>query len=229
MLGNIVERSNGNPAPPSVPSSRTASTSGFPTIVHRSQKPKRPSAFAAASARQARDTGYGKAVDYSDIPHVGDKSSLQPSSSQAGPSKPRIIDGEENEYSRIQRDVGDENLQRIAGMTMEEREEEIGELEERFGSSVMEALRKRAEKRARGGNDNQELNQEGSNTNEGECRANNPCPARVLLLILQATMSHPNRHRSYPTGHRHRRRQGLVGNPSVLIQQLSLPRRPKPI
>ncbi|KAI9636872.1 putative cytoplasm protein [Dioszegia hungarica] len=147
MLGNIVERSSEAPRPPTAPRAPTESTSGFPTIVHRSQKPKRPSAFAAASARQARDTGVGRAVESTDIPKITASAVVSDGPAQAGPSKPRS-GGKEAEYARMQQEIGDENRRKVEEMTFEEREEEVKDLEERFGSSVLLALRKRAEKRA---------------------------------------------------------------------------------
>lgn len=152
MLGNIVERPSQASQPPTAPRAPTTSTSGFPTILHRSQKPKRPSAFAAASARSAKNTFVGKAVEAEDIPKLAPSSPKDTSSIEAGPSKPRIpANGGENEFARVKREIGDENSRRVAQMTDEERREEVAELQERFGAGVLDALRKRAEKRAAGG------------------------------------------------------------------------------
>jgi hypothetical protein len=43
--------------------------------------------------------------------------------------------------------VDDENTQRVASMTAEEREEEVGELKARFGSGLEDLMRRRREKR----------------------------------------------------------------------------------
>jgi len=43
--------------------------------------------------------------------------------------------------------VDDENTQRVAGMTKEEREEEVGELKARFGSGLEDLMRRTREKR----------------------------------------------------------------------------------
>jgi hypothetical protein len=43
--------------------------------------------------------------------------------------------------------VDDENMQRVASMTTEEREEEVGELKARFGSGLEDLMRRRREKR----------------------------------------------------------------------------------
>lgn len=150
MLGNIIERENTAPTPPSAPRASTASTSGFPTITHRSLRPKRSSAFAAASARQAKDTGVGRAVNPVDIPTIASSRASAGNASldqsdEAGPSTQRGRN--EDEYTRIQREIGNQNQQRVEGMTEEERAEEIRDLEERFGSSVLVALRKRAMQR----------------------------------------------------------------------------------
>jgi hypothetical protein len=47
----------------------------------------------------------------------------------------------------VRRMVDDENSQRVASMTAEEREEEVGELKARFGSGLEGLMRRRREKR----------------------------------------------------------------------------------
>jgi hypothetical protein len=47
----------------------------------------------------------------------------------------------------VRRMVDDENTQRVASMTAEEREEEVGELKARFGSGLEDLMRRRREKR----------------------------------------------------------------------------------
>jgi hypothetical protein len=47
----------------------------------------------------------------------------------------------------VRRMVDDENTQRVASMTAEEREEEVGELKARFGSGLEGLMRRRREKR----------------------------------------------------------------------------------
>jgi hypothetical protein len=147
MLGNIVERSSESKNLPPIPHAPTTSTSGFPTVLHRSQRPKRPSAFAAASAsaRQPRYTGVGKAVEARDIPSV---ITSEPVISEAGPSSGSLP--AEDESTRVRNETGDENERKVKQMTAEERAEEVAELQGRFGSRVLEALKKRAEKRANG-------------------------------------------------------------------------------
>ena len=52
--------------------------------------------------------------------------------------------GETSEVEQIRHDVDRENTARVAAMFEEEREEELRELRERFGDSVMDALKRRA-------------------------------------------------------------------------------------
>lgn len=78
-------------------------------------------------------------------------------SSEAGPSRvshPLTRSGPPpataNEVDQVREQVDDENWQKVRGMDQEERQEEIDELQGRFGSKVMDALRARAEKRGKG-------------------------------------------------------------------------------
>ena len=51
------------------------------------------------------------------------------------------------ESERVRESVDDENTRRVAGMSVEEREEEVEELKARFGSGLENLMRKRREKR----------------------------------------------------------------------------------
>lgn len=131
ILRDIVERPTPTPpaSGPSVPISSSQSHNGFPTAVHRS---KAPSAFALARQKgldTSRRLGQGRATDHVPQIQIG-----EPSGSASTPEN-------------IRQSVQQENEQRIAGMTDDERQEEIGELEGRFGSVMLAALKKRAEDR----------------------------------------------------------------------------------
>lgn len=158
MLRGIVERETAAPkapTPPSAPSDPSSSSSGFPAIVHRSQRTtKRPSAFANRNAQSGLHIGRG--VD--SVPSV----QAGPSSISAGSAGPSNAKSNANagsstgagqdlsqlsEAERIRREVAAENTARVADMTSEEREQEAAELTERFGPGLMEAMRKRREKR----------------------------------------------------------------------------------
>ncbi|WVR08867.1 hypothetical protein IAU60_005926 [Kwoniella sp. DSM 27419] len=74
---------------------------------------------------------------------------------ESGPSQPRTtglqsVDQALSDPQRIIQDVSEENRKRVEAMSGMEREEEVEELQERFGARIMEALRKRAEKRVAG-------------------------------------------------------------------------------
>ncbi|WVF65339.1 hypothetical protein IAT40_000065 [Kwoniella sp. CBS 6097] len=165
MLKDIIERpsskSGSAPLPPSAPSppSRSATSvrgTGFPIAVHRSQRG--PSAFARARQQQAaRENGQdhgrgqsqsvvaeGKAVDV--IPSLS-LSSPSASSSSSSIVPPRQDDDAKpkplSEVDEVRRAVDAENIRRVQGMTPSEREDEISELEERFGSNILSFMRKR--------------------------------------------------------------------------------------
>lgn len=67
---------------------------------------------------------------------------------QEGPPSPTRSTGLASTSTPIN---SDENLMRVKAMSEEERRSEIHELEERFGSTVIDALRQRAVKKAQGG------------------------------------------------------------------------------
>ena len=160
MLRGIVERETAAPkapTPPSAPSDPSSSSSGFPAIVHRFQRTtKRPSAFANRNAQSGLHIGRG--VDSVPSVQAGPSSisagSVGPSNAKA---KAKASAGSStgvgqdlsqmSEAERIRREVDAENTARVADMTSEEREQEAAELTERFGPGLMEAMRKRRDKR----------------------------------------------------------------------------------
>ncbi|WWC98186.1 hypothetical protein V866_005077 [Kwoniella sp. B9012] len=139
MLKDIVERPS---KPPSAPSAPTPGGAGFPVAVHRSQ---RPSAFAKArqqqAARQSGQTskvvGEGKAVDV--VPSIG----ISTTPHNEGVSS----QGNLSEMEQVRRSVEVENTRRVEGMSSVEREDEVEELKERFGSGIVDLMRKRKEAR----------------------------------------------------------------------------------
>ncbi|WWC72877.1 uncharacterized protein I206_106841 [Kwoniella pini CBS 10737] len=138
MLKDIVERPSKPPVAPSAPVP-SSSSSGFPLAVHRSQ---RPSAFAKARHSQAaraageQAAGQGKAVDVPPTLHT----------SQPHRAHSNSID-KLSEVEEVRRSVQDENARRVEGMTQIERDGEVEELKERFGSGIVELMRKRKEAR----------------------------------------------------------------------------------
>ncbi|WWC63804.1 uncharacterized protein I303_106409 [Kwoniella dejecticola CBS 10117] len=141
MLKDIVERSTKTPVAPSAPIPGSSS-SGFPAAVHRSH---RPSAFAKARQSQAaraageKVAGEGKAVDAP--PTIG--TSRHTDSNISGSNRL-------SEVEQIRKSVQDENLRRVEGMSQLEREEEVEELKERFGSEILELMRRRQQARSQG-------------------------------------------------------------------------------
>ena len=133
MLKDIIEKPLVSSATPSPPKPPAPNSTGFPVPVHRSQ---RSSAFVKARKAQRdlsegkQQAGYGKAVI--DVPIV---------QTFAGSLE------RETEWNPSREQIGKENMGRIESMSTVEREREIGELKDRFGSKVIEALRKRAEAR----------------------------------------------------------------------------------
>ena len=128
LVGKIVEKpssSSANPPPP--PRAPTSSSAhAFPPVLHRSQR---------ATSR------FG-----SNAQKVGESSKSQ---STAPIPKPVNQEEFENlpEGEKVRRMVDDENTQRVASMTAEEREAEVGELKARFGSGLEDLMRRRREKR----------------------------------------------------------------------------------
>ncbi|OCF56104.1 hypothetical protein L486_06045 [Kwoniella mangroviensis CBS 10435] len=139
MLKDIVERPS---KPPSAPSAPTPGGAGFPVAVHRSQ---RPSAFAKARQQQAarqsgqtsRVIGEGKAVDL--VPSIG----VSTTPHNEGVSS----QGKLSEMEQVRQSVEVENVRRVEGMSSAEREEEVEELKERFGSGIVDLMKKRKEAR----------------------------------------------------------------------------------
>jgi hypothetical protein len=128
LVGKIIEKpssSSANPPhPPRAPTSSSAHS--FPPVLHRSQR---------ATSR------FG-----SNAQKVGESSK---SKSTAPIPKPVNQDDFETlpEGEKVRRMVDDENAQRVASMTAEEREEEVEELKARFGSGLEDLMRRRREKR----------------------------------------------------------------------------------
>jgi hypothetical protein len=128
LVGKIIEKpssSSANPPPP--PRAPTSSSAhSFPPVLHRSQR---------ATSR------FG-----SNAQKVGESSKSKPTA-----SIPKSVNQDEFESlpegEKVRRMVDDENTQRVASMTAEEREEEVGELKARFGSGLEDLMRRRREKR----------------------------------------------------------------------------------
>jgi len=129
LVGKIIEKpssSSGNPPPP--PRASTSSSAhAFPPVLHRSQR---------ATSR------FG-----SNAQKLGESS--KPKSTA---SVPKLVLNQDDfetlpEGEKVRRMVDDENTQRVASMTAEEREEEVGELKARFGSGLEGLMRRRREKR----------------------------------------------------------------------------------
>ena len=127
LVGKIVEKaSSSNPPPPPRPPT-SASAHAFPPVLHRSQRSKTSSRFGSNLQTQK----------------------LGESSKPTQPPAPAPARNHEDltESERVRESVDDENTRRVAGMTVEEREEEVEELKARFGSGLEDLMRKRREKR----------------------------------------------------------------------------------
>jgi hypothetical protein len=129
LVGKIIEKPSPSsadpPPPPRAPTSSSAHS--FPPVLHRSQR---------ATSR------FG-----SNAQKVGESSK----SKSAAPI-PKPVQHQDDfetlpEGEKVRRMVDDENTQRVASMTAEEREEEVGELKARFGSGLEDLMRRRREKR----------------------------------------------------------------------------------
>jgi hypothetical protein len=129
LVGKIIEKpssSSANPPPP--PRAPTSSSAhSFPPVLHRSQR---------ATSR------FG-----SNAQKVGESSKSKPTAPIPEPVQHRDDFETLPEGEKVRRMVDDENTQRVASMTAEEREEEIGELKARFGSGLEGLMRRRREKR----------------------------------------------------------------------------------
>ncbi|OCF32429.1 hypothetical protein I316_05855 [Kwoniella heveanensis BCC8398] len=163
MLKDIVERPSSTSASAPLPQQQPQprKSTGFPVAVHRSQRG--PSAFARARQQQAarqngdslelpsqRVVAEGKAVDA--VPSISlstPPSALPSLSAQSSTATPEQGDGSKfsSEAEEVRRAVEADNLRRVEGMTPAEREDEILELEERFGSNIMSFMRKRQQAR----------------------------------------------------------------------------------
>ena len=128
LVGKIVEKPSSTsanpPPPPRAPTSSSAHA--FPPVLHRSQR---------ATSR------FG-----SNAHKVGESSKSQPTAPIPRPANHDDFEGLP-EGEKVRRMVDDENTQRVASMTAEEREEEVGELKARFGSGLEDLMRRRREKR----------------------------------------------------------------------------------
>ncbi|WVQ93014.1 hypothetical protein IAU59_000077 [Kwoniella sp. CBS 9459] len=159
MLKDIVERSTSNsaaaPSQPVAPSLPTRGT-GFPVAVHRSHRG--PSAFArtrqqeaarqSGQAQNQRALGEGRAVDAIPTLTVSGPSALpSPSSASASSSRQDEDKTPLSEAEQVRRAVEADNLQRVEAMSQAEREEEISELQERFGSNIISFMKKRQQAR----------------------------------------------------------------------------------
>ncbi|KAK4687310.1 RNA polymerase II-associated protein 1, partial [Tremellales sp. Uapishka_1] len=131
LVRDIVERSSGSSSQP-LPPQPSSSSSGFPTVQHRSLRPKPVSAFARAKKEEetrkagGRVLGEGRIVE--SIPVV------------------QFAAGR-NEVEEVRKSVEAENARRVEDMGEEERQEEARELKERFGVGVVDVLRRRREAR----------------------------------------------------------------------------------
>jgi hypothetical protein len=122
LVGKIVEKaSSSNPPPPPRPPT-SASAHAFPPVLHRSQRPKTSSRF-GSSLLQTQKLG------------------------ESSKGAAAWNDENKTESERVRESVDDENTRRVAGMSAEEREEEVEELKARFGSGLEDLMRKRREKR----------------------------------------------------------------------------------
>ncbi|RXK37452.1 hypothetical protein M231_05275 [Tremella mesenterica] len=125
MLGDIKERSIISP-PPEPPSQK--STGAFPKPNHRNQRQ-------TIHIGQCSLTSPRSIVNTNGIPGV---STHRPT-----------YDGRNHldEVGRIRTEVDEENKRRVESMTEEEREQEVEDLQQRFGSRLLDVLRTRAQLR----------------------------------------------------------------------------------
>ncbi|WVQ73769.1 hypothetical protein IAR50_003349 [Cryptococcus sp. DSM 104548] len=147
MLKDIVEHASADPKAtlaPRPPQPPAPGGTGFPVPLHRSQ---RPSAFARArKAQQDRQTtgkqpvGFGTAVDR--VPSVQVDNVEEDVGGLNGPGS-----ASGSEWEQIRKQVDKENKRTVEAMTSEERDDEVEELRQRFGSKVMGLMQKRADAR----------------------------------------------------------------------------------
>ncbi|GHJ89922.1 hypothetical protein NliqN6_6324 [Naganishia liquefaciens] len=147
FVRDIKERNSAS-TPPAPPSLSDPSTSGFPSVPHRSQ---RVSAFKRARTENAaRQTTSSSSTAYQ-APVIGVAASgLAPalvsapisSASSSGPSRqPSDIQG-------MLREIQAENENKVAAMSESERQRELQDLQETFSPKIMEMLAQRAQRRA---------------------------------------------------------------------------------
>lgn len=128
LVGKIVEKASSSNPPPPPRAPTSASAHAFPPVLHRSQRSKTGSRFGSNLQTQK----------------------LGESSTSPAPALTPARDHENlTESERVRESVDDENIRRVAGMTVEEREEEVEELKARFGSGLEDLMRKRRERRLR--------------------------------------------------------------------------------
>jgi hypothetical protein len=141
IIGDIQERSStASNSAPTPPSFADQASTGFPQITHRS----RVSAFKRART-QAEKPGSGfRSVD---APAVATTSSQV--ESRLAPQRPFVpaAAGSALDSEQILQQVQLENEAKIASMSAQERETELGELREMFGSDLLDRLRRRAEQK----------------------------------------------------------------------------------
>ncbi|OJT04362.1 RNA polymerase II-associated protein 1 [Trametes pubescens] len=125
LIGSILERKPA--AKPSSPSQATTKT-GFPAVQHRSQ-----SAFARAR-RDGSKPGTERLRDVPIVQSSGVRSSVPPL-----PHKPSSGSSKADDWrSQMEED----NRRQVASMTEEERDQERAEILGKFGSNVVDVLRK---------------------------------------------------------------------------------------
>ncbi|EIW66031.1 hypothetical protein TREMEDRAFT_65875 [Tremella mesenterica DSM 1558] len=125
MLGNIKERSS-SISPPQPPSIKSGGS--FPRAIHRSNRQNPISSPLDRSVHQTYVTPN---------PPL-DKTPVRPT--YDGRNHP-------DEVGRIRTEVNEENRRRVESMTEEEREQEVEDLQQRFGSRLLDLLRTRAQLR----------------------------------------------------------------------------------
>lgn len=163
IVREVIERetpSSSSSSPPASPRPSQTGLNGFPSALHRSYKAHKSTSASSCGWKNeqdhARDENVpGKVLSKNEetsvvrIYHVGGTIGV---GNEAGPSRlPASLTGlPGGETDVISKEVVQENWQKIREMDKEQREEERKELEERFGSRVMNALRKRAKEKSEG-------------------------------------------------------------------------------
>lgn len=135
MIKSIVEKPTSSPNPPQFTPPQVPTLGGFPRATHRSQS---TSLFSKARSKPLPSRQAQAPVVQSTVPIP------PPPTSRI--SFPQNLSDEQHIIDSAQR----ENEERIAGMSLEERQQEAKELVERFGGGLADILRKRREARERG-------------------------------------------------------------------------------